>query len=161
MSVNLTLSFSDTANGHYRIRFYCRWKYDATPGLASLSSSFKGNEEQQRTAQEYLDLLLRRKYKESWAMLDEDLKALVTFETYVERVSPMADDAKKQGRRVELYMTSLMHDMTGGLRPMYVFKFLSDKISPPQRTITVSFKSLDGTRVYGVTPRQQIPLKQE
>lgn len=161
MSVDLTMTFSDTANGNYRIRFYCNWKYEATPGLASLSANFKGNEEQQRTAQKYLDLLLKKKYKESWALLDDELKALVSYETYVERVSPMVDDAKKQGKRVELYMTSLMQDMTGGLRPTYVFKFASDKNSPPQRTITVTFKSPDGTHVYGVAPRHRIPMKSE
>ena len=158
MNVELYLVFSDnnTTHGEYRIRFYCRWKYDATPGLASLSSNFKGKEEQQLTAQEYLDLLLKKKYKESWALLDDELKALVNYETYVERVSPMADDAKKQGRKVVLYMTSLMQDMSGGARPTYVFKYLSDKSSPPQRTITVTFKSPDGARVYGVTPRTLI-----
>ncbi|HRD54554.1 MAG TPA: hypothetical protein PKY96_18085 [Flavobacteriales bacterium] len=159
MSVDLALVFSDTANGDYRIRFYCRWKYDASPGLASLSSGFKGKEEQQRTAQKYL--LLKKKYKESWAMLDEELKTLVSYETYMERVSPMADDAKKQGRKVELYMTSLMQDMMGGVRPTYVFKFSSDKSSPPERTITVTFKSPDGKLVYGVAPRHRIPMKSE
>ena len=163
MSVNLALVFSDnnTTHGEYRIRFYCRWKYDPTSGLASLSSSFKGKEEQQRTAQKYLDLLLKKKYKESWAMLDEELKALVSYETYVERVSPMADDAKKQDRRVEPYMTSLMQDMSGALRPTYVFKFSSDRATPPHRTITVTFKSVEGVHVYGVAPRQRIPMKQD
>jgi hypothetical protein len=161
MSVDLTLMFSDTANGDYRIRFYCRWKYDTTPGLASLTSNFKGKEEQERTAQEYLDLLLKKKYKESWALIDDELKALVNYETYVERVSPMADDAKKQGRKVELYMTSLMQDMTGGVRPTYVFKYASDKSNPPQRTITVTFKSPDGSLVYGVAPRHRISMKSE
>lgn len=161
MSVDLALMFSDTANGDYRIRFYCRWKYDATPDLSSLAANFKGNEHQQRTAQEFLDLLLKKKYKESWAMLDEELKALVSYETYVERVSPMADDAKKQGRRVEQYMTSLVQDMSGALRPTYIFKFISDKDTPPQRTITVTFKSVDGVHVYGVAPRQRIPMKQD
>jgi len=156
MSVDLTLMFSDTANGDYRIRFYCRWKYDANPGMSSLAANFKGNEVQRRTAQEYLDLLLKKKYKESWALLDDELKALVSYETYVERVSPMADDAKKQGRKVELYMTSLMLDMSGGARPTYVFKYASDKSSPPQRTITVSFKSPDGARIYGVKPQTLI-----
>ncbi len=161
MSVDLALMFADTANGNYRIRFYCRWKYDASPGLTSLSSNFKGKEEQQQTALKYLDLLLKKKYKESWALLDEEVKALVSYETYVERVSPMADDAKEQGRKVELYMTSLMQDMTGGLRPTYVFKFSSDKSSPPERTITVTFKATDGTLVYGVAPRQRMTMKQE
>jgi len=161
MSVDLALMFSDTANGNYKIRFSCRWKYDATPGVASLSSDFKGKEEQQRVAQRYLDLLLKKKYKESWVLLDEELKALVSYETYVERVSPMADDARKQGRKVELYMTSLMQDMTGGVRPTYVFKYSSDTSSPPQRTITVTFRSPDGTLVYGVVPRERIPMKQE
>jgi hypothetical protein len=161
MSVDLASMFSDTANGDYRIRFYCRWKYDSNPGLSSLASNFKGNEVQQLTAQKYLDLLLKKKYKESWAMLDDELKALVSYETYVERVSPMADDVKKQGRKVELYMTSLMQDMMGGLRPTYVFKFSSDKSNPPQHTITVTFKSPDGTLVYGVAPRQRIPMKSE
>lgn len=163
MNVELYLVFSDNNNTHgeYRIRFYCRWKYDANPGLASLTSNFKGKEEQQRTAQKYLDLLLKKKYKASWALLDDELKALVSYETYVERVSPMANDAKKQGRKVELYMTSLMQDMTGGARPTYVFKYSSDKSSPPERTITVTFKSPDGTLVYGVAPRHRIPMKSE
>lgn len=86
-------------------------------------------------------------------MLDEELKALVSYEKHaVERVSPMADDAKKQDRRVEPYMMSLMRSMSGALgRP--TSSSHPDRAAPPQRTITVTFKSVDSVHVYGVASR--------
>jgi|GEM_PF-874057 len=161
ISVLMYMSFSNqylvrgnmTLPPAHRIRVYVKTKNETQENVSDvLKSAFKVDESQQKTAQKFIELLLNRKYEESWKLFSPEVKAKTTYESYVKAVEPVAAFKNEFGRKIELAFSGPRF-ISNGVYYSYSFKFKGDKNSPPSILLDVTFK-LDGETIMGFQPKK-------
>jgi hypothetical protein len=138
----------------HRIRVYINSKNSVnnTDISSQLKTVFKVDENQQKTAEKYINLLLTGKFKDSWKLISPDVKTKTTYEDYLKAVEPIEKLKNDFGKEIELAQ-SVPKFFNNEAYYSYSFKFKSDKSSPPTVFLDVTFK-LSGEFIIGFQPKK-------
>jgi hypothetical protein len=138
----------------HRIRVYVNSKKsENNVDISSqLKTAFKVDENQQKTAEKYINFLLIGKFKESWKLISLDIKKNTKYEDYMKAVQPIEKLKDDFGKEIELAVSGPKF-FNNETYYSYSFKFKSDKSSPPAVLLDVTFK-LSGEYIVGFQPKK-------
>lgn len=139
----------------HRIRLYVNSKKTSGADLSNqLKTTFKADSNQQRAAEEYLNLLVNRKYGKSWEFISPSVKATTTYESYLKVVNTIADIPEDYGDKLQLLFSGPKF-MNGNVFYSYSYKFFNDQKNPPSIVLDVLFK-VGENKIVGFAPRKYL-----
>jgi hypothetical protein len=152
MYVTFSNVFEEKGNGKvmptHRIRVQVRSKdYQELDLSSAFKEIFKMDDKQGEVAEEFMDLLIKGKYKASWKLVSPQIQSKISYSVYLKEVQVVEQLKKQYGDEVELAVRGPNFTQEGVVF-MYSFKFKDDEFSPPRILMDVYFK-MGENRVYG------------